>query len=533
LGVETEGILVQGPVSRPDSVRHRLAAAAWKVGASAFVANGVPFSFTTGPVQAAGAVDLITFLSEGSEKRAVTVHDVGAGTGYLTRHVVEALADRDPELARLCAYIASDSSSASVVAIDGVLADLPPEVRERISTRTADALLAKDILVEGSSLYLMSYLFDAIPPRHAVRSEEGVNEVVVETWLASGHSVLDASTTPPRVLQDEALAEVLASSPESLSPGAALQVLPLIMEAAIEGPSLPQDPGSQSASFLNTRPEATAALADCVRGMAAESVILVTDFGYSGSLVPDAFDRLMTEYGTTACYAVFFDQLIAAAAGAGAYCCLNAREAGGTHTLAVYKGKRIEAFQDRFDASFAKPHPDRKNSAASQLGPDASRKAVLKAEKQMRAAMDDRDAFSYADLANLAHLLTRFRRYDSARDFAVICDARFGLIAAPEQLLLGDLAAREGDREGASRWFERARSSAPTYGPAHIKAAQVCLASDRPAEYASVMADYVQVTDEAVAAHVEWLGQMEGNDVSFIPDEVEREFEEICTAEFG
>ena len=520
-------------MSRPDSVRHRLAAAAWKVGASAFVANGVPFSFTTGPVQAAGAVDLVGFLSEGSENRAVTVHDVGAGTGYLTRHVVETLVDRDPELARLCAYIASDSSSASVAAIDRVLADLSSEMRSRTTTRTADALSAKDILVEGSSLYLMSYLIDAIPPRHAVRSEEGVNEVVVETWLASGYSVLDASTQPPRVLQDEALAEVLTSSPDSLSPGAALQVLPLIMEAAIEGPSIPQDPGSKSVSpFFNTRPEATAVLADCVREMAAESVILVTDFGYSGSLVPDAFDRLMTEYGTTACYAVFFDELIAAAEGAGAYCCLSAREAGGTHTLAIYKGKRVEVFKDRFNTSFTEV-PDRQGSTVSQLGPDASRKAVLQAEKQMRAAMNDRDTFSYAEFANLAHLLMRYRRYNSAREFAVICDARFGQIAAPEQLLLGDLAAREGNREGASIWFERARSSAPTYGPAHIKAAQVCKASGRLAEYASVMTDYVRVTDEPVAAHVEWLGQMDGNDVSFIPDEVEREFEEICTVEFG
>jgi hypothetical protein len=314
---------------------------------------------------------------------------------------------------------------------------------------------------------------------------------------------------------------------------AALQVLPLIMEAAIEGPPLSQDSGSQSVSpFINTRPEATAALADYVIGMAAESVILVTDFGYSGALVPDAFDRLMTEYGTTACYAVFFDELIAAAEGTGATCCLSAREAGGTHTLAIYKGKRVEAFKDRFETSFTKA-PDRQGSTVSQLGPDASRKAVLRAEKQMRAAMDDRNAFSYADLANLAHLLTRYRRYDSAREFAVICDARFGLISAPEQLLLGDLATREGDREGASRWFERARSSASTYGPAHIKAAQVYKVSGRLAEYASVMTDYVRVTDETAAAHVEWLGQIDGSDVSVIPDEVESEFEEICRAEFG
>jgi len=76
---------------------------------------------------------------------------------------------------------------------------------------------------------------------HVARFGDEVHEVLVQTWVAAGERVVDGSTWPPRVLEGEGLAEVLRSSPESLSPGAALQVLPLIIEAAVEGPVLGEE----------------------------------------------------------------------------------------------------------------------------------------------------------------------------------------------------------------------------------------------------------------------------------------------------
>jgi SAM-dependent MidA family methyltransferase len=159
-----EVIEVQGPVSRPDSVRHRLADAAWLSGASAFVANGVPFSFTTGPVLAGGVCELVAFLAEETLAQSITLHDAGAGTGYLTRHVIEALERRDPDLARACRYVASDSSAEAVAEMAGVFADLPGDLKERVTARTGNALSSDDILDGGPSVVLMSYLMDAVHP---------------------------------------------------------------------------------------------------------------------------------------------------------------------------------------------------------------------------------------------------------------------------------------------------------------------------------------------------------------------------------
>jgi hypothetical protein len=533
-----EMIEVQGPVSRPDSVRHRLADAAWLSGASAFVANGVPFSFTTGPVLAECVCELVAFLAEETLEQSITLHDAGAGTGYLTRHVIEALERRDPDLARACRYVASDSSAESVNEMVGVFSELQEDLQGRVTARTGNALSPNDILDGGPSVVLMSYLMDAVPPVHVARFGDEVHEVLVQTWVAAGERVVDGSTWPPRVLEGEELAEVLRSSPESLSPGAALQVLPLIIEAAVEGPLLDDGithagSGTPPAPFFNTRPGAVTAITDFVTRLDEESIVLVTDFGYSGTQVPSDFDVLMTEYGATACYAVFFDELGAAAVAAGATCCLRSGEAGGTHTLAIYKGVRKAAFQDRFEAAFGEMDPDRDESIPFNLSEGASLEEVQAEGRRIKETVTPGELPAYANLANLAHLMAAYSQDGAAHTYATDCDARYGLIAAPEQLLLGDLATRRGDSDVALEWYERACKTASTYGPSHVKVAEIYLSLSRYENYVAALKAYIYVTDVPVWAHLAWLNAL-GEDIpEEVPDDVRREFQEICQAEFG
>ena len=531
--MQTEVIEVQGPVSRPDSVRQRLGSAAWGAGTSAFVANGVPFSFTTGPELAARVCDLVVFLDEATPGRSLTIHDVGAGTGYLTRHVIEALATHDRGLARRCRYVASDNSAGMIDAMSEVLAALPQGVEDRVTVRVGDALSPDDILEGSPSVVLMSYLLDAVPPVHVALTDNTVNEIYAQTYVVADQPVVDGSTWPPRILEGEALVEVLGSSPESLSPGAVLQVLQLIVEAAVEGPALPGGARKSSAPFSNTRPGCVTAIREVIDRLDQESIVLITDFGFAGGQAPDSFDALMTEYGAAACYAVFFDELVEAFTSAGATCCVRPGEAGGTHTLAIYKGSRSAAFESMFETVFGEVDPDRKARMSLILGETSSPADVIQAEEQLKEMRERGERASYADLANLAHLSAAQGREDAARSYAENCDADYGLIAAPEQLLLGDLAAREGDTDAALVWYERARLIAPTYGATHVKCAEVFLSIGRFADYAETMKVYIGVTDEPVWAHLDWLGASGEQTLTSLPDEVREEFQQIRQAEFG
>lgn len=512
---------IQEAVSRPASVRQRLANAAWGTGTSAFIANGVPFSFTTGPALAERVCGLITFLAG---DRTLTLHDVGAGTGYLTRHVVEALLRTDPVLAQECRYVASDSSEAMVEAMGDVFSGLPDAVRNRIDLRVEDALAPEALAGDGPSILLMSYLIDAIPPVHAMVSDEGVREVLVETYLAADTRVVDASVLPARILEGEELVEVLRDAPESLGPGAALQILPRLMESGVEGDLL-EDP-RLAAPLLNVRSDFCEAIRDVVTRLEDESIILVTDFGYSEMAVPEDFDELMTEYGLTTCYAVFFEEVMNAAVAGGATCRLLSGAPGGTHTLGIYKGSRMDEFEARFASVFDQQASER--DVSFELTQTTCLEDVVAIEQQIIS--DGLEQASYAHLANLAHLFAKHGDAELSRTYATSCDNRYGLIAAPEQLLLGDLAMSSGNEGEALRWYERARQTAPTYGSVHVKAAEVYLAQGKVDRYADAMRAYVGVTDEAVSAHLTWL-TTESRDA--VPEDVRDEFDQIREEELG
>lgn len=516
--MSTEVIQVQEAVTRAESVRQRLANSAWGTGTSAFVAHGVPFSFTTGPALAERVFELASFLAG---EDGLTVYDLGAGTGYLTRHVVEALLAKDPSLAAACRFVATDTSERMVEVMGDVFDGLPKEARGRVDVRVED-VLSPESGVEGPSILLMSYLIDAIPPQHAVAADDGIQEVLIETFLTADAEVLDASVWPPRVLNGEALADVLQSSPESLSPGAVLQVLPFLLEGAVEGDVIPGLQDQVVLPLMNTRPAFCAVLRDLVSRLSEESLILVTDFGYSGMNVPEGFEELMTEYGATTCYAVFFEEILEAASEGGGTCCLIPGSPGGTHTLGIYKGDRTDAFVAMFSEVFEK------EAFQIELDQTTNLEDTLSVEEQVRGRGLDRA--SYSHLANLAHLSAKHGSNALSAEYAECCDRRYGLIAAPEQLLLGDLAMGRGDVDEALRWYTRAQETAPTYGSVHLKAAEVYLERNQVDAYAEAMRAYIRVTNEPVSAHVRWL--CESGQVS-VPEDVRVEFAQICEDELG
>ena len=131
--MKPEHILVQGPVSRGESVRTRLAQLAWREGISAFVTNNVPFSFSSGRLLAGGLAHLIDALAEHDD---VTVMELGAGIGYLSAFSLDALRDRFPEAYERSTFLVSDGEPSLVEAAEsrGVLRDH----RERSQFTIAD-----------------------------------------------------------------------------------------------------------------------------------------------------------------------------------------------------------------------------------------------------------------------------------------------------------------------------------------------------------------------------------------------------------
>ncbi len=199
-----------------------------------------------------------------------------------------------------------------------------------------------------------------------------------------------------------------------------------------------------------------------------------------------------------------------------------------------YKGQRQQAFADKFEDVFRNLDPDHEGLKLFNDGQVGSLEDVENAADKIGELLSDGVIPAYATLANLAHLFAVYEKEDEALTFARLCDQHYSLVAAPEQLLLGDLAAsREGENE-AVQWYEKARATAPSYGPTHVKAAEVYLLNAWYGDYARVMIDYAKVTDEPLWEHLKWMtNEAIGDEPGSVPEDVRLEFQQICQSEFG
>lgn len=480
-------LVIQPPVPRSDTVRARLAGLAWTEGLSAFVTNGVPFSFSSGRVLADGIAHVAAALSDGRDE--TTVMELGAGIGYLSAFCLDALARDHPEAYESARFVVSDGSAELVrdARSRGVLRRHPDKARFAV----ADLREPASILDESPHLLILSYLLDAIPPVHVEQREDRPYAARVETSIAADTTVIDGGTWPPTVLDAERIASLVTDGIDDLSPALARKIVPLLEETWTWVP----EPGADvTGALLNSRRDVVNGLCTLLAALPDESAILVTDFGYTTSGEIE-LNEMMTEYGLCAFWAVAFDEIAEVAVGFGfeTVCC--AGEEGETHTLMIVKGGADGRIGQAFEAGFAGMVSDRPRTVLYNLEEDADLAAVQKAIAQIEATMPEADVNSYGNLSRAAHLLLQFGDVEGAVRYADRCVDLYPEVAAPEMTILGSARGREGDLETAETMFTRAIEVAPGFGNAWLGLSGVYRARGEWGRYLECVQAYLRTAD--------------------------------------
>jgi len=470
-------VRVQDPVKRPDTLRARLAAMAWREGTSAFVTNEVPFSYSAGPLLAKSIARLVCDRARRVEGD-VRLMELGAGLGYLSRHVMDRLKDESPEVYARCRFEVTDGSSDVVREIQerGIL----EAHGDRATARVADLRDPSTIAASRPLVVMMSYLLDSIPPR--VVSEEG--EVEIATSISSEATLADTSEWPPRFLTGDALREVL-SDPEGMTVPVARRAAGLLVEA----------PRSGEVSFRNQRADIVDLLADVQRSLPDEALMLITDFGYAAEKASGPFAEMTTEYGLCAFWAVFFYELAVGARIAGYSATLHRGHEGGTHTMAIYHPSEEAFIREAFKSAFDDVVSDRPATVLYALEEDAGADEVLAAVEKIERTMAREEVDAYGNLSRFVHLLLPFGHVREAERYARRCFDLYPEIAAPEATILGSLVGRQGDLDQAKDWFERAIEVAPGYGPGHHGLAGVCRMQEAWSDYHEAMQQYIRTCE--------------------------------------
>jgi hypothetical protein len=456
----SEQIVIQPPVPRAESVRARLADLAWEEGISAFVTNGVPFSFSSGRVLASGLADLVNALA--MDRDQIRVMELGAGIGYLSSFSLDALKERFPEAYEKASFVVTDGAESVVrdAESQGVLSRHP----DRAHFAVADLRDRSTILDEEPCLLVMSYLVDAIPPRHLERREDGVFTARIQTSIPGSLTLVDGQYWPPRALTASEISQLLQNPTDKLTPALARKIVPHLEE---QWSWVPEETGQVPGVMLNSRSEAVLEICSVLADMPAESAVVVTDFGYTVSEeIP--LNEMMTEYGLCAFWAVAFDEIQEIAASYGFTTMIQAGDEGETHTLLIYKGENTDLLCRAFQAGFEDMVSDRPRYVLYNLEEDCTLEDVHAAIEKIESTMPADDVDSYGNLARFAHLLLQFGDVTGAVGFAKRCVTLFPEVAAPEMTILGSAEGRSGNLAAAEVLFKRALDVAPALGNAHL-----------------------------------------------------------------
>jgi hypothetical protein len=500
-------LIIQKHASRVDSVRAKLAAVAWKEGLSAFITNGVPFSFSSGHVLADGIAYLVDALAQDSDD--ITVMELGAGIGYLSSFCLDTLSQRFPDSYRKSRFVVTDGAPALVQDAEsrGVLSQHAPKSRFAV----ADLRDHHTILAEKPRMLILSYLIDAICPEHTLQQEHSLFEARIQSVIRDDLAVYDGAVWPPRILDAQAIVGLLTDQ-DSLTPELGRRIVPHIEESwswTVDDDADGQGP------MVNSRRDVVRNLCEVLSSMPEESVVVVTDFGY---VEPEEItpSEMMTEYGLCAFWAVFFGEIQEIAKGFGFETFIQAGEEGETHTLVIYKGEKADGLFDAFVTGFEDMVSDRPRYVLYNLEEDAGLSEIHKALDTIEETMPEADVNSYGNLSRFAHLLLQFGDVERAVVYAQRCVERYPEVAAPEMTILGSAEGRKGNLAYAETCFLRAIDVADGYAEAHLGLSGVYKARKDWEQYFSCIKAYLRTADcdvvEVVSGIAETLKGTELNE---------------------
>jgi|GEM_PF-5739192 len=187
----SEPIEIHRLVSRPSTFKMNVANYSWAWGVSNFLINRIPFSYSTGFILGSkiGTLIIETFKKE---TRPLHVYELSAGSGYLSKHVIDFIHDNDPALFSQITFHITDMFDEIV----NSLRENPSLQYDNVVFEQVD--LDKPSFKNQPDFVIISYGFDTIPSR-SVEVEAGVpSEYLFRSLMDPETPFWDTSQFPPK-----------------------------------------------------------------------------------------------------------------------------------------------------------------------------------------------------------------------------------------------------------------------------------------------------------------------------------------------
>ena len=297
----------QEAVQRSESVRMMLSDFSWKKGLSNFFYQQVPWQYSTSQFLARRISRIIDIYFSG--KTSIQLVEIGAGSGFLSKLLLDVLLRDYPAIYEKVSVLVTDSSSQLIEQYGQH--DVFKVHADRIQFNVFSIHSPLDELGIQPDMVYFSNLIDATPTHHLTEKDGQLMDMLVQSDLPRsvlrdiGFDVDDLMKVKHLYLLGRDIVSRLNETyvPVSISDSAISYDHQVLLNRYVEDRNIGAD------LYFNVQPVMT----DILLGWAKANpdlLIFSTDFGVSTSNVAIAdIDKLISTYGMTSFSAVNFDYI--------------------------------------------------------------------------------------------------------------------------------------------------------------------------------------------------------------------------------
>lgn len=467
--------IILKPAPRHQSLMTQLSSWMWDWGLSTFYMERLPFSGRNNKAFADKLCDFYLELvkTRFTERSIYHIYDLGAGLGLLSKHFLDQLKLKAPDIYQKTTVHVTDSNKIMIQQLQEI--SLFYEHAERIQFTVCDAINFTVNPKEQPVLIYSSYLLSSFPITHIERQNPDQNFDCYEIQLESKITapILDTTCYPPRLLSADKINALISGSDtkrkKALAPRVKSHVTENPVTIPIQKSSLSQTDRDELQSFLKEHPTAepirfnypqhlSTHIKHILTALAPDGVYFASDFGaFQLRLTP--LQELTDHYDAVICHYLCFPFLKWSATHNYCHIAHTTHKTHTTQEFLLYPGTKNPAIEGHFHHFF------NNNTSTNQVSKlvqyinknlDKSTKIDLNELKGKINTLSEIEQQDYVLLKQTAGYAFKQGEIAEAFKYALKLHENYGEIAIDAALIMGWCCQNIGSHEEALSCFEQA-----------------------------------------------------------------------------
>ena len=507
-------LYLEGPVSRHRSIRIKLSNLSWDWGVANFFIQQVPFSFTTGKLLASAIAKIMQIYTRHTDNPLTKAAELGAGTGLLSKHILDYLYNHDTTLFDQLTIHISDYSKQVVQDIQE--SRLFEQLTEHIHLEPMNALSPKFDKPANPQVIVASYLLDSLPHHHLIFKQGKLYETQLTSHIPNDATLIDSTCYPPQILNAPKIKDLFTKKLSKQHRILSQKLIDLLVETSseipIEDTSLTKKeikilydfcdtlPKNKTISF-NYGPFYQKWLTTLYKTLPEQGMIIITDFGQTQ---PVGYEQkeLMSVFNVTCFYSIYFPLLIHFATKSGFQCCASQNHDGHSQILILHKGFKKPLIEKALLPITETTNYNQINNVLENIHAYPNNKQLPTKIAQDFFTLSPEERSDHFLLSQLALIMGKHNYLNEAKAYAQQSLLFCPNLAIGTYSLLGYLEKQDKNLEKAGYYFKKCLDCCSEYPDALINLSFIAAREENYTDFVTLMTRYLPYAKNDIWEHL-------------------------------